>query len=249
MLGALRAFYRQLARLQFLRVPLHRTVWYYRRHRKPSSTEADKLFLIMRSIWAVFLPVVMGSMWAAFWPVGKIDPRYIAAKEIMARLAIREIAEDYDAAGVMPHGRFTLLRDPITKIDKADLTEAEHLLLDAIEDAPDFAEAHFALGTLLLERGERYGALAEYLLATVGRARIFGNAARSAIKSEAYHEAGLLLENAGLLKQAEYCQRRAIGADDGLLEARLAYARILAARGELVPAAHLMSLWLSLRAS
>jgi tetratricopeptide (TPR) repeat protein len=232
MRDSLNALYRLLMKLPVLRAPLRRMVWYYGRDRKPSSSGADKLFLIMNSIWATFRPV------------GKIDPRYIAAKKIMANLAIQEVSADYDAAGIVPSGTFNLLADPDVN---ADLAQAERLLLETIEDLTDFAEGHYALGSLLLDRGNRQGALAQYLLAATGRAQILDNSAGSAINAEAYYQAGLLLAQAGLLKQAEYCQRRAIEADDSLPQAQLAYAQALIARGEFSRAAHHMRLRLSVR--
>src|SRR5262249_42406175 len=161
----------------------------------------------------------------------------VAAKEIMARLAIQEIAADYDRSGILPPATFNLLADPIAKVD---LGEAERLLLEVIADVPDFAEAHFALGSLLLDPGDRKGALVQYLLAAAGRAQIPGNMVGTAVNAEAYHEAGALLQEAGLLQQAENCQRRAIVADGTSPRVQLAYARTLAARGQFAAAARQM---------
>jgi tetratricopeptide (TPR) repeat protein len=225
MLRWLNRLVNRLWRLRFLHGPLQRITWHYGRDRKPGMTDTDKLFLIM------------ASFCAGLRPAGKVDPRYVAAKKIMAHLAIQEIAADYDRSGILPSGTFNLLTDPIAKVD---LGEAERLLLEAIADAPDFAEAHLGLGSLLLERGDRQGALVHYLLAAGGRAQIRSNTVGTAINAEAYHEAGALLAQAGLLQQAQHCQRRSIDADDTSLRAQLAYVRTLAARGQLARAAHQM---------
>jgi len=190
-------------------------------------TDTDKLFLMI------------GSFCAGLRKAGKVDPRYVAAREIMARLAIQEVAQDYDRSGILSSGTFNLLADPIAKVD---LGEAERLLLEVIADAPYFAEAHFALGSLFLDRGDREGALVQFLLAAGGRAQIPANTVGTAINAEAYHEAGVLLTAAGLLQQAEHCQRRAIDADGTSLRARLAYVRTLTARGQLAAAARQMRL-------
>jgi tetratricopeptide (TPR) repeat protein len=220
----------RLARLPLLRAPVRRMVWRYGRDRRPGMTDIEKLLLIM------------SSFCAGLQPLGKIDPRYFAAKEIMARRAIWDIAADYDRSGIMPPGTFNLLADPTTKFD---LAEAERLLLDVIADAPDFAEANFALGSLLLDRGDRQGALVQYLLAAAGRAQILGPSVGSAINAEAYHAAGVLLALADLPQQAERCQRLALEADGALPRAQLAYARTLVSRGQRAEAARRMGLSLS----
>jgi tetratricopeptide (TPR) repeat protein len=217
----------RLWRLSFLHGPLQRMTWCYGRDRKPGMTDTDKLFLIMRSFCA------------GLRPLGRVDPRYVAAKGIMARLAVREIATDYDRSGILPPGTFNLLADPIAKVD---LAEAERLLLEAVAEAPDFAEAHLALAFLLRDRGDRDGALVQYLLAAAGRAQIPGNSVGTAVNAEAFHEAGVLLAEAGLLQQAEHCQRRAIDADGASPRVQLAYARTLASRGRFAEAAHQMGL-------
>jgi tetratricopeptide (TPR) repeat protein len=237
MLGFVKAIVDRLAKLPFFRLRLQRMTWYYGRDRKPSMVESDKLFLIA------------GSVWAAFRGVRKIDPRYVCASEIIARHIIREVAEDYDAAGIVPQGDFNLLNDPITRAQAADLAQAEQLLQDVIQDVPDFAEAHLALATLLLERGERDSALAQFLLAAAGRAQVTGNAVGSAVNAEAYHAAGRLLAEKGLLREAEQCQQLAIDADDASSAAQLAYGRSLAARGQMALAARHMSRSLSGRVS
>jgi tetratricopeptide (TPR) repeat protein len=224
----------RLWRLPILHGPLQRITWHYGRDRKLGMSDTDKLFLIM------------ASFCAGLRPAGQVDPRYVAAKKIMAHLAIQEIATDYDRSGILPPGTFNLLTDPIAKVD---LGEAERLLLEVIADAPDFAEAHFALGALLRDRGDRHGALVQYLLAAGGRAQIRGNTVGTAVNAEAYHEAGALLAEAGLLQQAEHCQRRAIDADVTSPQGQLAYARTLAARGQLADAAHQMGLALLGRTS
>jgi tetratricopeptide (TPR) repeat protein len=223
----------RLTKLPFYRDRLHAMIWYYVRDRKPNMSNREKLFLSM------------GSIWAAFQPVNQVDPRYLAARATIAHAAIRQVAEDYDAAGVIARGTFNLLEDPDMKALNVELAEAERLLREAIEDNPDFAEAHFALAALLLDRGERHSALVQYLLAASGRAQILGNAGARAINAEAYHEASVLLQQAKLLPQAEYCERRAIEADDALPRAQLALARTLAAHGQLAQAAHHMSVLLS----
>jgi tetratricopeptide (TPR) repeat protein len=224
----------RLWRLPILHGPLQRITWHYGRDRKPGMTDTDKLFLIM------------ASFCAGLRPVGKVDPRYVAAKEIMAHLTLQEIAADYDHSGILPSGTFNLLTDPIAKID---LGEAERLLLEVIAAAPDFGEAHFALGALLADRGDRNGALVQYLLAAGGRAQIRGNTVGTAINAEAYHEAGALLAQAGLLQQAEHCQRRAVDLDSTSPRGRLAYARTLASRGQFAAAARQMGLALLGRTS
>jgi tetratricopeptide (TPR) repeat protein len=225
MLRWLNMLVHRLWRLSFLHGPLQRMIWHYGRDRRRGMTDIDKLF------------VIMGSFWAGLRRPGKVDPRYAAAKHIMARLAIREIATEYDRSGVLPPATFNLLADPITKVD---LGEAERLLLEVIADAPDFAEAHFALASLLLDRGDRNGALVQYLLAAAGRSQIPANSVGTAVNAEAYHEAGVLLEEAGLLQQAEHCQRRAIDADGASPRVQLAYAQTLASHGQFAQAAHQM---------
>jgi hypothetical protein len=229
----MKALIGRLIKLPFFRVRLQRMTWYYGRDRRSSMTESEKLFLIV------------GSIWAAFRPIRKVDPRYVRASEIIARRMIRDVAEDYDSARIMPEGSFNLLTDPITQVNDADLAEAERLLLVAIDEAPDFAEAHLALATLLLDRGERRAALVQYLLAAAGRAQLMGSGVGAAANAEAYHAAGLLLVEAGLLREAEHCHRGAIDADDASSAAQLAYARTLAARGQLALAARHMRLSLS----
>jgi predicted Zn-dependent protease len=120
------------------------------------------------------------------------------------------------------------------------LAEAERLLRASIADAPDFAEAHFTLASLLRDRGDRHGALVQYLLAAAGRAKILHNSVGTAINAKAYQAAGQLLAEAGLLQQAEHCYQRAIDADGASPPVQLAYARTLAARGKLAAAAHQM---------
>jgi tetratricopeptide (TPR) repeat protein len=215
----------RLWRLSFLHGPLQRITWHYGRDRRPGMTDTDKLFLIM------------GSFCAGLRRPGKVAPRYVAAEKIMAPLAVRQIAADYDSSGILPPGTFNLLADPITKVD---LAEAERLLLASIADAPDFAEAHSALASLLRDRGDRYGALVQYLLAAAGRAKVLGNSVGMAVNAQAYRAAGQLLAEAGLLQQAEHCLQRAIDADGASQSVQLAYARILAARGKLAAAAHQM---------
>jgi tetratricopeptide (TPR) repeat protein len=234
MLRWLNRLVNRLWKLSFLHGPLQRITWHYGRDRRHGMTDTDKLFLIM------------GSFCSGLRRPSKVDPRYVAAKTIMAGLAIREIAADYDRSGILPPGTFNLLADPIARVD---LGEAERLLLEVVADAPDFAEAHFALGALLLDRGDRNGALVQYLLAAAGRAQIPGNSVGTAINAQAYHEAGLLLAEAGLLQQAEHCQRRAIDADATSPPVQLAYARTLASRGRFAEAAHQMGLSLSGRTS
>jgi tetratricopeptide (TPR) repeat protein len=217
----------RLARLPLLRVPMRRMAWRYGRDRRPGMANIEKLLLIM------------SSFCLGLRPLGKVDPRYFAAKEIIARRAIWDIAADYDRSGIMPPGTFNLLADSATKFD---LAEAEYLLLDVIADSPDFAEAHFALGSLLLDRGDRHGALVQYLLAAAGRGQILGPSVGSAINAEAYHAAGVLLAEASLPQEAEQCQRLALEADGALTRAQLAYARTLAARGQRAAAALRMGL-------
>jgi tetratricopeptide (TPR) repeat protein len=214
-----------LWRLSFLHGPLQRIIWHYSRDRRPGMTDTDKLFLIM------------GSLCAGLRRSGKVDPRYVEADTIMAHLAVREIAADYDGSGILLPGTFTLLADPITTVD---LTEAERLLRASIADAPDFAEAHFALASLLLDRGDRHGALVQYLLAAAGRAKILRNSVGTAVNAAAYRAAGQLLAEAGLLQQAEQCQQRAIDADGASPPVQLAYARTLVTRGKLAAAAQQM---------
>jgi tetratricopeptide (TPR) repeat protein len=232
-LRLLKALVDRLAKLPFFRVRLQRMTWYYGRDRKPSMADSDKVFLIMSSIWA------------AIRPIRSIDQRYIRANELVSRRTIREVAEDYDAAGILPQGTFNLLADPTMQSDVADLAKAEELLLEAIKDAPDFAEAHLTLAAVLLTRGDRKAALVQYLLAAGGRAQVVGNSVGSTVNAEAYHAAGVLLAEEGLLREAELCLRRAVDADDASPAAQLAYARVLAARGQLASAARHMRLSLS----
>src|SRR5262249_2384367 len=105
MLRWLNKLVNRLGRLSFLHDSLRRMAWHHGHDRKPGMTDIDKMFLIM------------SSFCAGLRRAGKVDPRYIAAKEIMARRAIQEIAADYDHSGILPSATFNLLADPIAKVD------------------------------------------------------------------------------------------------------------------------------------
>jgi tetratricopeptide (TPR) repeat protein len=213
----LKTMYLQVAKLPGLRTALTRVTWHYARARVPGMGLRQEFGILVSAIGQ------------AIQPDRPADARYHAAKAILARHSLRELAEDYDRSGVLPGGTFSLLSDQLIK---ADLAAAEELLMGATNETGDFSEPQLALGMIQARRGEDQAAIVHLLVAGASRPHVVGHGHEDDVPATAYHEAGVLLAGQGLLRQAEFCQRRALELDPHFGPAHLAYAQALAGRGE-----------------
>jgi tetratricopeptide (TPR) repeat protein len=213
----LKTIYLQVAKLPGLRTALTRVTWHYARARVPGMGLRQEF------------GVLVSAIGQAIQPDRRVDARYHAAKAILARHSLRELAEDYDRSGVLPGGTFSLLSDQLIK---ADLAAAEELLVSAINEQGDLSEIQSALGMILASRGEDQAATIQLLVAGTARPGVAGDGHRDDAAAKAYHEAGLRLAAKGLLRQAEFCHRRALEMDPHFGPAHLGYAQALAGRGE-----------------
>jgi tetratricopeptide (TPR) repeat protein len=167
---------------------------------------------------------------------------YWDAMSILGKIAMRDLADDYDRAGVIERGKFALLLEPSLKVDHG---QARQLLLDAIARLPHFAEAHFALGLIARALSDPESAAAHFLIAAAMPPVFPRFRDDCEFGARANHEAGALLADLGRVLPAEYCFRRAIEIDPRIIRAHRAYARMLSRQGDQRSAARQMALSLS----
>src|SRR5262249_43570271 len=154
---------------------------------------------------------------------------YRAGMSILGKMAVRDLAEEYDGTGVLERGKAALLNEPCLEVD---YPHARRLLQNAIDLVPSFAEAHYALGVVARESGDPAAGFAHFLVAAAAPPVLPKHRDDCEFAARAHHEAGMLLVRLGCPLPAEHCFQRAVEIDKNMIRAHAAYATSLSDRGE-----------------
>jgi len=230
--GRLKLWLKRHPRLKAIAVSLHDSAIYL--FRRLTTTLKSRTIYLLRRI-SRFLAALQQAPSSDSQVPATLAAHYERAMVSLGRTALWHLVRDFHASGVLEAQEYALLRAPSIA---CELDAAKSEIQLAIEASPDCAEAHYWLGFILREQGQNMSAVAEFLLATSERLYFPKYEYDLPVASRAYHEAGVLLEEAGNVFQAEYCQQRALAIDSANTGAHAAYARLLASRGQAGAAAH-----------